>query len=127
MPNRLDVINIALRRLKILSADNAATADMADYAGDILDSLFAEVKEVHAMPFTWTLAATPSAALLPLGYLLAVEVAPHYNQPSEPRSRAMARLRAYAFPDDRTDRRDSDADGVVSDAEAAAAARATYF
>lgn len=127
MPNRLDVIQMALRRIKVLSADEAADADMFAYAGDILDALFAEVISVHGMAFTWTLDETPSAAFLPLSFLLAVEVGPHYNRPTERRSTAMARLRAYAHPDDREDSRDTDSDGVITEAEEAAAARAAYF
>lgn len=127
MPTRLDVIQTALRRIQVLSADEPADADMVAYAGDLLDGLFAEAKEVQGMPFTWALDSTPAAARLPLGYLLAVEVAPHYGRPAERRSTAMARLRAYAFPDDREDPRDTDEDGTVSDAEAEAYKKTAYF
>ena len=71
--------------------------------------------------------STPQAALLPLSYLLATEIAPHYQVPSEPRSRAMMRLRAYLFPDDREDRRDADEDGVISDAEEQAGKEAAFY
>lgn len=127
MPTKTDVINTALRRIQVLSADEPADKDMIAYAGSLLDGVFAEVNEVQGMAFTWALDATPAAAHLPLAYLLAVEVAPHYGRPAEPRSRAMGRLRAYAFPDDRTDSRDLDGDGIVSDAEAEAGKQAAYF
>lgn len=127
MPTRLDVIQTALRRIQVLSADEPADADMVAYAGDLLDGLFAEAKEVQGMAFTWTLDETPAAARLPLGYLLAVEVGPHYGRPVERRSTAMARLRAYAFPDDREDVRDTDDDGLISEAEIEAGKRTAYF
>ena len=123
----LDVVKMACRRIKILSVDEVPSADQYEFASEVLASLFAEVKEVHGMPFTWTTDTTPDAAFLPLSYLLAVEIAPHYGMPTEPRSRAMGRLRAYAFPDDRTDSRDLDDDGTVSTEEAAAAERALYY
>lgn len=127
MPQRLDVINMALRRIKVLSADEPADADQVRFCGDVLDAMFAEANDVHEMAFTWGLDAVPSAAFLPLSYLLAVEVAPHYNQAAEPRSRAMGRLRAYAFRNDIEDRRDTDDDGVISEAEADAGKRAAYY
>ena len=125
---RNDVINMSLRRIQVLSADEPADADMHDFAGGILDGLFAEIKgDPHNLPFTWGLDETPEAAFLPLSYLLATEVAPHYNRPSEPRSAALMRLRGYALPDDRTDSRDTDEDGVISEAEEAAGKRAAYY
>jgi len=124
---RSDVISAALRRIGVLAADEAAEADAEAYAGEALDALFAEVKQVHAMPFTWTLEETPDAAFLPMAYLLATEIAPHYERPSEPRSRAMGRLRAYAFPDDRDLRADYDEDGTVSVDEQDAYDRAAYY
>ena len=127
MPTRLDVINSALRRIAIISVREEAEADMVLYAGGVLDSLFDELKTVHKMAFTWDLSATPDAVALPLAYLLATEIAPHYERPSEPRSRAMARLNAYAFPDDRTDSRDLDEDGTVTVEEAADGKRAEFF
>ena len=118
---------MALRRIKVLSADEPADADQAAFCGDVLDALFDEVKNVHSLPFTWALDATPQGALLPLGYLLAVEVAPHFNQQVEPRSRAMMRLRAYAFTDDREDRRDTDDNGVLSEEETTAGKRTVFY
>jgi hypothetical protein len=79
------------------------------------------------MPFTWVLDDTPSAVSLPLAYVLAVEIAPHYERQSETRGRALARLNAYAFPDDRIDSRDLDEDGVITDAESVDGKRAEFF
>lgn len=124
---RLDVVQQAHRRLGVLSADEEASADQIAFAGEVLDALFAEVNAVQGLGFTWDLASVPDAAFLALSGLLATEIAPHYEIASEPRSRAMARLRAYALTDDRADWRDLDEDGTVSDAEAAAAERSLYY
>lgn len=124
---QLDVVAMAHRRLGILATDEVPTADMDDYASDTLEALFEELQVSHGMSFTWTLATVPEAAFLPLSYLLATEIAPHYEVPSESRAKAMGRLRAYQFPDDREDSRDLDDDGTVTDAEAAAGKRAEYY
>lgn len=124
---RLDVITMAHRRIEVLATDEEPTADQEAFAGDVLGGLFAEVNEVQGMAFTWGLEETPDAAFLPLSYLLAVEIAPHYGRPSESRAKAMGRLRAYAHPDDRADSRDTDEDGEISDAESQAGLEAAYF
>lgn len=125
---RLDCVTVALRRLAVLSVDTEPSADEYKFAGDSLDMLFEEVKVApHSMPFTWTLAEIPDAACRPLGWLLAVDIAPQYEKPAEPRSRAMARLREYAFPNDLPLLGDLDEDGTVSDAEAEAALLARFF
>lgn len=124
---RLDVIQMALRRLGVIAADQAATADQEAFAGDTLDALFEEIKGTQGVTITWALSATPDAAFLPLSYLLAAEIAPHYMVQAEPRSRAMGRLRAALISDDREDRRDLDDDGTVTDAEIAADQRAQFY
>lgn len=125
--SRLEIIEQAHRELGLLSVDETATADQSGYAGDVLDSLFAELKAVHGMPFTWSLDATPDEAFIPLGLCLAADIQRHYSLNLVRRSRAVARLRAYAFPDDRSDPADYDGDGTVTDAEQAASDRAAYF
>lgn len=125
--NALEVIAMAHRRLGLLSADEQVSADQSAFAGDVLEGMFAEIKEVQGMQFAWGINEVPLAAFLPLSYLLAAEIAPHYEVASEPRHRAMARLRAYAFPNDLPDSRDLDDDGVVTDEEADAAERALYY
>lgn len=124
---RLDVIQHAHRILGILAADQEATADQEAYAGEVLDAVFAEVNTVEGLGFTWDLTAIPDEAFLGLSGLLASEIAPHYGLPAAPRSRSIARLRAYALPDDRADWRDFDEDGTVSTEEAAAAERSLYY
>lgn len=113
-----EVIAQAHRELSILSVDEDPSADQITYAGAVLDSLFAELKEVHEMPFTWTLEETPDAAFIPLGLCLAADIQRHYTLNLVRRSRAIARMRAYAFPDDREELpADYDEDGTVTEAE----------
>lgn len=130
MATRADIIRLAMRRLGVLSADEALTADHESYVGDILDGMFATLKNVQGFTFTWALDATPDEAYLPMGYLLATEPAVYEHfavTPREPQSRALIRLRAYAFPNDIDDRRDVDDDGVISEAEEAEGKRAAYY
>lgn len=124
---RLEVIQMAHRRLGVLSADEEPTDDQSVFAGDVLDALFEEVNTVQDLGLAWTLDSVPDAAFLPLSYLLAADIAPHYEVAAEPRHRAMGRLRAYALPDDRDDSRDLDGDGAISEAEEAAGDRALYY
>lgn len=119
---------MALRRLGVVASDTAASADDAAYTGDTLDALFLEIQNTQGITITWTLDATPDNAFLSLSYLLATEIAPHFEvQAPEPRSKAMGRLRAALIPDDRTDDRDLDEDGTVTDAEIEAGKRALFF
>lgn len=124
---RADVIAMALRRLAIVSADTAVSADQGGFVGDTLDALFLELRSVHGLPTTWVLEATPDEGFLPLSYLLATEVAQHFEVPSEPRSRAMGRLRAYMHPSDLPLRGDTDEDGAISEAEENASNRAQFY
>lgn len=125
---KTDVVQMALRRLGVVASDTAASADDADFAGDTLDALFAEIQNTQGITITWTLDATPDNAFLPLSYLLAVEVAPHFMvQAPESRATAMGRVRAALISDDREDRRDLDDDGTVTDAEIEADGRSVYY
>jgi len=123
-----DVVSEALRRIRVLGVGDTPAGDDATTGKDALDALFAELNaEPHAMGFTWTVETVPDAIFRPLAWLLAVDLAQTYQEQAEPRSRAMMRLRAYAFPDDRDDRRDLDDDGTVTTAEIAASERGAFF
>lgn len=124
---RLEVIAQAHRELGVLATDETPTADQIGYAGSVLDSLFAELKTVHGMPFTWTLEEVPDEAFLPLSLCLAAEIQGHYSLGLVRRSYAIGRLRAYAHPDDRGLLADYDEDGTVDDDEADARAREAYY
>lgn len=125
---RLDVISEALRRLQVLASDTDPAADDSSYTGNTLDALFAEIQNTQGITIAWTLDATPDNAFLPLSYLLAVEVAPHFTvQPPETRATAMGRLRAALITDDRADRRDLDDDGTVTEGEIEADQKAQFY
>lgn len=101
MKTRADVIEQAFRRLGLKAADEALTADMAAYGGDMLDALHAELVE-HA-PMPWWPTQIPDQVFIPLANLLATEIGPAYMVAVEPRARSMIRLMAVLRPDDRKD------------------------
>ncbi len=126
MATKTDILRHAFRRIAVVASDEALTADQADYAGDTLDLLVPELAYSHGVTVSAT--APSDGYVLPLAYLLAVEIAPHYLvAPPEPRSRAIMRLRAALLSDDRPDSRDADKDGTVSDGEAEAGKRAAFY
>lgn len=125
MATRADVIALAQRRLGILAADEQPDADSYEYCNDVLVSLFAEISA--DVTISWDLDTVPDASAVPLGNLLATEVAQHYAVQSEPRSRAWSRFRAAVIDDDRDDLRDLDDDGSVSAGEQAAWDRSVYY
>lgn len=123
-----EVVAEAHRRINVLSVDEEPSADMTTYGSAAAESLLEELKAApHSMPFTWTTSAVPEAVFRPFSWLLATDLAVHYERPAESRARAMGRVRAYAFPDDREDRRDTDEDGTISEAEADADLRAQFY
>ncbi len=126
---KAEIVAEAHRRIGVLSVDEDPSGDMVSYGDASADSVFAELVDgPHNMGFTWTLDTTPDAAFRPFAWLLAVDLAEHYQvQPRESRAAAVFRLRSYAFSDDREDRRDSDDDGAISDAEKAAGKRAEFY
>lgn len=101
--NKSEIIAEAHRRIQVLSVDEDPSADMVTYGGNAADALLAELKAVpHSMGFTWGLDAVPDEVFRPLSWLLAVDLAAHYLVPApETRARAVQRLAAIAFPDDR--------------------------
>ena len=126
MATRADILRLAHRRIAVVASDEALTADQESYAGDAFDLLVPEL--LASQGITVSATAPDDAYVWPLACLLAVEIAPHYLvAPPEPRSRAIMRLRAALLSDDRTDRRDADDDGIISDAEADAGRRAAFY
>lgn len=117
----LEVIAEAHRRLNVLSVDEDPSEDMISYGGTVLDAALAEET------VTFTRDEVPDSAYRALAWLMAADMAVHYERPAEGRGRALTRLHAALYPDDRTDRRDFDGDGQVSDAEAQAAQRAEFY
>lgn len=84
----------ALRLLGVVASDEPATADQAQGALMVLDSIWAEVLgEAQA---TWDITTgVPQEAFVPLANLLAAEMAGEYAVPS-PMSRPRAKLRLLA-------------------------------
>lgn len=93
MAAKIDIINMALRRIRVVAEDEPATSDQAAYVGAILDSLYAEIAE-QSYPL-WFLTDVPDQAVRPLANLLAVEIAPDYARVApEARAKAWRRLMA---------------------------------
>ncbi len=116
-----EVIAEAHRRITVLSTDEDPSPDMISYAGGMLDAIVAEES------VTWTTETVPDAVYRPLAWLLAADIAPHYEAPAEPRGKALYRFHGAIYPNDMEDRRDDDNDGVISDAEEAAGERAAFY
>lgn len=99
MKTRLDVVDLAFRRLGIKAEDEALSADQAKYAGDVLDGLYAEMS--ITVPVTWWPDRIEDPVAVALGNLLAVDLGPSYGVAVEPRGRALARVLAVMRPDTR--------------------------
>lgn len=126
--SKLEVIAEAHRRINVLSVDESPSDDMITYAGDAADSLLIELNSrPHECKFFWTTDAVPEGVFRPFAWLLAVDLAAHYREPAEARARAVMRVLSFAYEDDRDEVRDSDLNGILSDAELAAAMRSIYY
>lgn len=93
MTTRLEIIQLAFRRIQVASEDEAITSDQEAYGGSVLDSIYAEIAE-ESYPL-WSLSDVPAATVHPLANLLAVELAPAYGRP-EPATRGQAWRRVLA-------------------------------
>lgn len=127
MATRADVINKALEKAGLTPLGEAADADQAAYAGELLDDAWEELQDVHGVAVAWDLTAVPAGALVPLANLVAVDISPRFNRPAERRATALVRLLAILVPNDAEDRRDTDEDGTITDAEADAGLRTAYY
>lgn len=126
--SKTEVVAEAHRRISVLSVDESPSDDMIAYGGDSADSLLIELNSApYDMRFFWNADAVPEGVFRPFAWLLAVDLAEHYKVPAEPRMAALARVRKYAFPDDRVNPKDTDGDGLVTDAEVSAYEKTAYF
>lgn len=102
MKTRLDIVERALRSLRVLAQDEPPTAEMLAQAGTVLDGIFAEINAMRpGVPFD-PRTGVPDEALVPLAQLLAAEIAPDYGEPpAVSRARAWLRVRALYVADDR--------------------------
>lgn len=119
----VEVATLALRRLGVVGMGEPPQAEELRHAREVLAGLVAEIAAAQGMTVVADLEAVPDARFLPLAYLLACDLAPHYEiAPRDARSVLIGRLRAQLLPDDREDARDLDDDGTVSAAEEAVGA-----
>jgi hypothetical protein len=126
MPTANDVITLALRRIGVVAEGEPPNADQIAAGREVLDSIVAEF--ASEAPIGWTVAAVPVVSYVPLANLLSVELAAHYARPvADTRARAWRRFAATVRQDNRPDPRDFDDDGIISDEEADAGARAAYY
>lgn len=93
MAARIDIIQMALRRINVVAEDEPATSDQEAYAGSVLDSIYAEIAN-ESYPL-WFLTDVPDASVRPLANLLAVEIAQDYGKPA-PSTRGQAWRRLMA-------------------------------
>ena len=123
-----EVVALAHRRLGVLSADEALQADQYEFGVSVLEGVIAELEAVQGLALTWDETNVPDGLFLPVAYLVAADLAAHYEiAPRDTRGRLILQIRAYELPDDREDRRDTDEDGAVSDEEVAADGRAAFY
>lgn len=103
MKIRDELITRALRRIRVVAMDEAATAEQAMIASDALDALASELQVTFGIRALIDASeAVDDELFLPLAFLLAAEIAPDFGVPRvEPLSRALIRLRALTNPDDR--------------------------
>jgi hypothetical protein len=99
MATNLQVIEHAFRRIGVKAEDEQLTADQRAHAESILAGLRAEVEQ--ACGLTWANDAINAAVFIPVGDLLAAELAPAYGVAGEPRSRPYMRLMAIMRADTR--------------------------
>lgn len=103
MATRAEVITRALRRLRVVAMDEAATTDQETETGEVLDALAEELRESWGI-YLPDLTDVDSTAYLPLADALAAHMAGDFGvAPPVPFSRAVVRLRAVTNPDDRDD------------------------
>lgn len=89
-----------MRRLRVLSMDEAATADQEAVASEALEALAEELQVSHGIVIP-SIETVDDMLFLPLAYLLAYEIAPDFSVAApEPRSRALIRLRSVTNPTD---------------------------
>jgi hypothetical protein len=125
---RDEIIRMAHRRLGVLAADEAPTADQHAYASAVLDGLVAELEGAQGIALSWDGTQADDGLFLPLAYLLAVDIGPHYDvPPRDSRAQLIGRIRAFEITDDREVRADLDDDGTVTDSEAYVDGQAAYY
>lgn len=122
-----NIVTRALRMIEVVGVGEVPDADDYAHAVEMLETEYARANREQSLALSIDLDATPDELFEPLAMLVASKVAMVYRKQGPRYSSAIAAMRAYALPDDRTDSRDLDDDGTVSTAEAAAGERAAYY
>lgn len=124
---RTDMIQSAYEHLGLVGVGTNVEAHEVNLASKALDALVEGLTVEHGLTMPDDLDATPNGLARALFRLLAVDIAPSFQTPAEPRSRAVMRVRSYLLSDDRANGADYDNDGTVTDAEQALADQAAYY
>lgn len=120
-----ETVALAFKHLGINATGETASADESNYATDVLDGVVGELATVHGITVTFPI---DDDLYLPLSHLLAVEISPHYELPPPvSRANAVARIRAVEITNDAEDRRDTNNDTIISEAEENAGDRALFY
>lgn len=98
---KLEMTARAHRVLGLLSADENPSADMIAFAGEALEGVIEELAYVQGVGISFDVDTVPDELFIPLGDLLAAEIAAHYGVVGPVRSRAISRIRASLVADDR--------------------------
>ena len=98
---RLEMVARAHRVLGLLATDEDPTADMIAFAGSALEGAIEELAYIQGVNVSFDADSVPEELFLPVGDLLAAEIADHYSVPGPIRSRAIGRIRANLACDDR--------------------------
>lgn len=123
-----DIVTLAMQRIGVVSIGSAPSA--AEYQDGVtaLDAVLGEMVATQGLTMPVDIDATPDALGVALAALTAVDLSVPYEVAAPMlRSRAIMAIRSNLLTDDRTDRRDTDSDGAISEAEAYAGKQAAYF
>lgn len=123
---RLDCITQSLRQAGISDIGDAASAEDAAIAGELLDGAYAEMS--NAMTISWALSAIPDNVFIPLCDLLEADIRAAYERPQRMgRGRALVRVRKEILTDDRKVIEDLDDSGTITDAEEGVRDRMLFY
>lgn len=123
-----DICTLALVMLNVTPIGGEPEGEDMTLAQSVLESFFARFTSTDGAVLTWDLGATPEEAYLPLANILAAMLAPMFQRQSPiSLTRGIGQLRELAFPNDVTDSRDLDDNGVIGDAEEQAGLEAQFY
>lgn len=122
-----DVATRALRLIGARGINETIAGEDYLYALEAMTNALAELQDQHSIPATWTVETVPDDVFLAFSSMTAAAISSAYGLQGPRRTAAIGRIRAALLPDDRTDRRDTDEDGTITDAETQAGKRAAYY